>query len=134
MFGFSLIWWDVWRVALKDFPALAFLKLTLSGSCCESVAIHDTVSVRHCYVAQMPGMIIILEAGRQERHYWADLWRYRELFQVLAWRDLSVRYRQTVIGALWAIIRPFLTMVVLTVIFSRLAKLPSEGAAPYPLM
>jgi lipopolysaccharide transport system permease protein len=77
---------------------------------------------------------IVLEAGRQERHYWLDLWRYRELFQVLAWRDLSVRYKQTVIGALWAIIRPLLTMVVFTVIFGRLAGLPSEGTAPYPLM
>jgi lipopolysaccharide transport system permease protein len=76
----------------------------------------------------------ILEAGRQERHYWLDLWRYRELFQVLAWRDLSVRYKQTAIGASWAVIRPFLTMIVFTVIFGRLAKLPSEGTAPYPLM
>jgi lipopolysaccharide transport system permease protein len=77
---------------------------------------------------------IVLEAGRQESHYWADLWRYRELFQVLAWRDLSVRYKQTAIGALWAIIRPFLTMLVFTVIFGRLAKLPSDGNAPYALM
>jgi lipopolysaccharide transport system permease protein len=77
---------------------------------------------------------IVLEAGRQERHYWLDLWRYRELFQVLAWRDLSVRYKQTVIGALWAIIRPFLTMLVFTVIFGRLAGLPSVGTAPYALM
>ena len=55
---------------------------------------------------------IVIEAGRSERHYWRDLWRYRELFRVLAWRDLSVRYKQTVIGVLWALIRPFLTMVV----------------------
>jgi lipopolysaccharide transport system permease protein len=78
--------------------------------------------------------LIILEAGRQQRHYWLDVWRYRELFQVLAWRDLSVRYKQTAIGALWAVVRPFLTMLVFTVIFSRLAKLPSEGTAPYSLM
>jgi len=77
---------------------------------------------------------IILEAGRQERHYWLDLWRYRELFQVLAWRDLSVRYKQTVFGVLWAVIRPFLTMLVFTTIFGRLAKLPSDGTAPYALM
>ena len=77
---------------------------------------------------------IVLEAGRQERHYWADLWRYRELFQVLAWRDLSVRYKQTAIGVLWAVIRPFLTMLILTVIFGRLAQLPSDGNAPYALM
>src|SRR6201993_1074231 len=78
--------------------------------------------------------IIVIEAGRYERNYWGDLWRYRELFRVLAWRDLGVRYKQTVIGAAWAIIRPFITMVVFTVIFGRIAKLPSDGTAPYPLM
>lgn len=79
-------------------------------------------------------MEIILEPGRAERNYWRDLWRYRELFQVLAWRDVSVRYKQTVIGVMWAIIRPVLTMLVLTIIFGRIAKLPPEGAAPYALM
>jgi lipopolysaccharide transport system permease protein len=77
---------------------------------------------------------LVIESGRADRHYWRDLWHYRELFQVLAWRDISVRYKQTVIGAAWALIRPFLTMVVFTVVFGRLAKLPSEGAAPYALM
>jgi lipopolysaccharide transport system permease protein len=77
---------------------------------------------------------LIIESGRAERHYWLDLWRYRELFQVLAWRDISVRYKQTVIGAAWALIRPFLTMVVLTVVFGKVAGLPSEGATPYALM
>ena len=77
---------------------------------------------------------IIIEAGRAERHYWLDLWRYRELFRVLAWRDLSVRYKQTVIGVVWALIRPFLTMVIFTIIFGRIAKLPSDGKAPYALM
>ena len=77
---------------------------------------------------------IIIEAGRAERHYWLDLWRYRELFRVLAWRDLSVRYKQTVIGVLWALIRPFLTMLVFTVIFGRIANLPTDGNAPYALM
>jgi lipopolysaccharide transport system permease protein len=77
---------------------------------------------------------VILEAGRAERHYWLDLWHYRELFRVLAWRDVAVRYKQTVIGAAWAIIRPFLTMVVFTVIFGKLANLPSEGTAPYAIM
>src|SRR6476620_10044436 len=77
---------------------------------------------------------LVIEAGRTERHYWRDLWRYRELFSVLAWRDISVRYKQTVIGAAWALIRPFLAMVVFTVIFGKLAKLPSEGSAPYALM
>jgi homopolymeric O-antigen transport system permease protein len=78
--------------------------------------------------------LTIIEPGRQERHYWRDLWRYRELFQVLAWRDLSVRYKQTVIGAIWALIRPFLMMVVFTIVFSHIAQLPSEGSAPYALM
>src|SRR5437660_12150404 len=77
---------------------------------------------------------IIIEPGRLERNYWRDLWRYRELFRVLAWRDLAVRYKQTVIGVAWAVIRPLLTMVVFTVIFGRIAKLPSDGSAPYPLM
>src|SRR3954469_2815855 len=77
---------------------------------------------------------IVIELGQLERNYWRDLWRYRELFRVLAWRDISVRYKQTVIGAAWAVIRPLLTMVVFTVIFGRLAGLPSEGSAPYPLM
>src|SRR6202162_3564587 len=78
--------------------------------------------------------VIVIESGRQEFNYWGDLWRYRELFYVLAWRDIAVRYKQTAIGAAWAVIRPFLTMVVFTVIFGRIAKLPSDGSAPYPLM
>src|SRR6266404_3473851 len=78
--------------------------------------------------------VIVIEPGRQARNYWADLWRYRELFYVLAWRDLAVRYKQTVIGAAWALIRPLLTMVVFSIIFGRIAKLPSDGIAPYPLM
>ena len=78
--------------------------------------------------------ITIIEPGRQERNYWRDLWRYRELFYVLAWRDVVVRYKQTFIGAAWALIRPFLTMVVFTIIFGQIAKLSSDGTAPYPLM
>jgi lipopolysaccharide transport system permease protein len=77
---------------------------------------------------------LVIEAGRAERHYWGDLWLYRELFFFLAWRDILVRYKQTVIGVLWAILRPFLTMVVFTVVFGKLAKMPSEGNAPYALM
>ena len=76
---------------------------------------------------------LVIEAGRTERHYWHDLWRYRELFYFLAWRDILVRYKQTVIGLAWALIRPFLTMVVFVFVFSKLAKLPSEGA-PYPIL
>lgn len=76
---------------------------------------------------------LVIEAGRAERHYWADLWRYRELFYFLAWRDLLVRYKQTVVGVAWAVIRPLLTMVVLTVVFGRLANMPS-GGVPYPIL
>ena len=79
-------------------------------------------------------METILEPGRSERNYWRDLWRYRELFQVLAWRDFAVRYRQTVVGVVWAVLKPVLTVAILTVIFNRVAKLPSEGDAPYALM
>lgn len=78
--------------------------------------------------------VLVLEAGRAERNYWRDLWHYRELFAILAWRDVAVRYKQTVIGVAWAIIRPFLTMVVFTVIFGWIAKLPSDGTAPYPIL
>lgn len=78
--------------------------------------------------------ILVIEAGRTERHYWRDLWYYRELFYVLAWRDVAVRYKQTIIGLAWALLRPFLTMVILTIIFGRIAKLPSDGASPYALM
>jgi len=78
--------------------------------------------------------VVIIEPGRQERNYWGDLWRYRELFRVLAWRDLAVRYKQTAIGLAWALVRPFLTMLVFTVIFGRIARLPTEGDAPYALM
>jgi lipopolysaccharide transport system permease protein len=77
---------------------------------------------------------VIIEPGLSERHYWRDLWRYRELFLVLAWRDVAVRYKQTVIGIAWALIQPLLTLLVFTIIFGRIAKLPSEGAAPYALM
>jgi len=77
--------------------------------------------------------VLILEAGRAERHYWRDLWRYRELFFFLAWRDILVRYKQTVIGIVWALGRPLITMMVFTLVFSKLAKLPSEGV-PYPIL
>src|SRR4030067_1808105 len=76
---------------------------------------------------------LIIEAGRTERHYWRDLWRYRELFYFLAWRDILVRYKQTVIGLAWALIRPFLTMVWFVFVFSKLTKLPSDGV-PYPIL
>jgi len=77
---------------------------------------------------------IIIQAGQIERQYWKDLWRYRELFYFLAWRDILVRYKQTEIGILWALIRPFLTMVVFSIVFGKLAGLETEGDAPYPIM
>ena len=78
--------------------------------------------------------VLVLEPGRADSHYWRDLWVYRELFAILAWRDVAVRYKQTVIGIAWAVVRPLLTMVVFTIVFGRLAGLPSEGSAPYAIM
>lgn len=77
--------------------------------------------------------LLIIEAGKVERHYWHDLWRYRELFFFLAWRDILVRYKQTAIGLAWALLRPLLTMLVFTLVFGKLAKMPSDGV-PYPIM
>jgi lipopolysaccharide transport system permease protein len=76
---------------------------------------------------------LIIEAGRTEGQYWRDIWQYRELFYFLAWRDVLVRYKQTAIGIFWALIRPLLTMLVFTIVFGKLAKLPS-GGAPYPIL
>ena len=77
--------------------------------------------------------VLVIEAGKTERQYWRDLWRYRELFYFLAWRDVLVRYKQTVIGVAWAIVQPLFTMLVFTLVFGRLAKLPS-GGVPYAVM
>ena len=79
-------------------------------------------------------MELILAAGRTDKHYWRDVWRYRELFFILAWRDLAVRYKQTVIGVAWALIRPLMTMVVFTVVFGKLAKLSAPSDVPYALL
>ena len=76
---------------------------------------------------------LIIEAGRAESQYWRDLWRYRELFYFLAWRDILVRYKQTAIGIAWALLRPFLTMLIFTIVFGRIAKMPSKGI-PYPIL
>jgi lipopolysaccharide transport system permease protein len=77
---------------------------------------------------------ILIRAGQRSRHYWRDLWLYRELLWFLSWRDVLVRYKQTVIGVAWALLRPLLTLLVFTFVFSRVARLPSEGGAPYTLM
>jgi lipopolysaccharide transport system permease protein len=79
-------------------------------------------------------IVTIIKPGRAEKNYWHDLWRFRELFFFLAWRDILVRYKQTVIGIVWAVIRPFLTMLVFTFVFSRIAKLPADSGAPYAIM
>jgi lipopolysaccharide transport system permease protein len=83
--------------------------------------------------AQKQPQVVVLEQGRTDRHYWSDLWAYRELFAILAWRDITVRYKQTAIGVAWAIARPLITMMVFAVVFGRLAHLPSQGM-PYSVM
>jgi lipopolysaccharide transport system permease protein len=77
---------------------------------------------------------IVIGRGSAAKNYWKDLWRYRELFYILSWRDIKVRYKQTAIGAAWSIIRPLLTTIVFYFVFSRIAKLPNPGGAPYILM
>lgn len=82
----------------------------------------------------MPDKLYVIEAGKTEKHYWKDLWTYRELLFFLAWKDILIKYKQTVIGVAWALIRPFITMVVFTIIFGSLANLPSDGKVPYAIM
>lgn len=76
---------------------------------------------------------LVLAPGRASRNYWRDLWRYRELLGFLAWRDIKIRYKQTVLGVLWALIQPMVTLAVFTFIFGRLAGMPA-GDVPYPLL
>jgi len=78
--------------------------------------------------------VLVISAERSSRLYWADLWRYRELLFFLSWRDIAVRYKQTILGLAWSAIRPFITMVIFTLIFGKIAKLPTEGGAPYPIL
>jgi lipopolysaccharide transport system permease protein len=77
---------------------------------------------------------LIIEPGRAEKNYWRDLWRFRELFYFLAWRDILVRYKQTVMGIAWSVIRPLLTMTIFTILFSRVAKLHAPASVPYSLL
>lgn len=77
---------------------------------------------------------IVVEPGRTEKNYWKDIWLFRELFYILSWRDVKVRYKQTVLGILWAIIRPLLTMLIFTFVFGRLANMPLGGDSPYAIM
>ncbi|MFM7538529.1 MAG: ABC transporter permease, partial [Planctomycetota bacterium] len=76
---------------------------------------------------------LVLEPGGADRRFWRDLWHYRDLFVFLAWRDIAVRYRQTIVGVAWALLQPALTMVLFTVVFGRIAHLEA-GGVPYPLM
>ncbi|MEO8852558.1 MAG: ABC transporter permease [Ginsengibacter sp.] len=84
-------------------------------------------------VEQVTEFELVIEQGRSKKNYWKDLWRFRELFLFMSWRDILVRYKQTAIGLSWSLIRPLLTMLIFTVIFGRVAKLPSEGV-PYPIL
>lgn len=87
----------------------------------------------HSQTQPVPKRELIIEAGRTEQQYWRDLWHFRELFYILAWRDILVRYKQTVIGIAWAVIRPFVTVVVFTLVFNRVAKLDAPQGMPYAL-
>lgn len=79
-------------------------------------------------------VITIIEAEAINRNYWREVWHYRDLLAILAWRDIAVRYKQTALGIAWALVRPLTTMLVLTFVFGTLAKLPSDGGVPYPLL
>jgi lipopolysaccharide transport system permease protein len=76
---------------------------------------------------------IIIEPGRTEKNYWKDLWRFRELFYILSWRDVKVKYKQTALGVIWSVLRPLLVMIIFTVVFNRFAKLSADIDAPYAL-
>jgi lipopolysaccharide transport system permease protein len=89
------------------------------------------MAVRNIYCKTMS--LLVIEADHAESAYWSDLWRYRELFFFLSWRDILVRYKQTTIGILWALIRPALTIAIFTVIFSKIGRMPS-GGIPYPVL
>lgn len=88
----------------------------------------------HLAGAGRSGPVVLIKPGGAARNYWRDMWQYRELLAILIWRDLAVRYKQTVFGVAWALIKPLATVAVFTFVFSRVAKLPSNGAAPYALM
>lgn len=77
---------------------------------------------------------IIIEPGKTEKNYWKDLWRYRELFYILSWRDIKVRYKQTTLGVLWAILRPLLTMIIFTFVFGKVARLETVSVVPYAII
>jgi len=84
-------------------------------------------------MAEQTAPNLIIEAGKAEKNYWSDLWRYRELMAFLAWRDVKVRYKQAALGAMWAVIQPLVQVVLLTFVFGKLAGMP-DGGVPYPLI
>jgi lipopolysaccharide transport system permease protein len=85
-------------------------------------------------VPATPSPALVIEAGRAHLHYWRDLWRYRELLGLLAWRDIQVRYKQAVLGVAWALIQPAVQTVLLWFVFGKLAKMPAGGDVPYSLL
>ena len=121
---------DVSPIVITSIKKEATLVAALLAAAFTGADYHHREQVELIMAAQK----LVIEAGRTERHYWRDLWRYRELFYFLVWRDILVRYKQTVLGIAWAVLRPFLTMVVFTVVFGRLAKLPADGDVPYAIM
>jgi lipopolysaccharide transport system permease protein len=98
-----------------------------------SASVHETREAE-ALAAARGSQTVVLEAGHARANYWRDVWRYRELFAILAWRDLALRHRQSVLGIAWSVIRPLMTVLIFTVVFGRIAKLPSDGMAPYALM
>src|SRR6186997_173035 len=77
---------------------------------------------------------VFIEPGRSEKNYWKDLWRYRELFYILSWRDLKVRYKQTIIGVVWSVLRPLLTMMIFTFVFGQIAKFTAPPGVEYAVL
>jgi lipopolysaccharide transport system permease protein len=103
-------------------------------SVANSLSNERTITNRSLETAATADFDIWLEAGRTERHYWYDLWRYRELFVNLAWRDVALRYKQTIVGAAWGLLQPFLTMLIMTIVFGKVAGLDAKGSAPYAIL
>jgi lipopolysaccharide transport system permease protein len=76
----------------------------------------------------------VIEADTKKNNYWKELWEYRELFYILSWRDIKVRYKQTILGLLWSFIRPLITLIAFTIVFNRVANLQVKGNYPYALL
>ena len=117
-------------MSLSSRPASADI-----ASASDGVTSADRVRATHsAEYSRQDDHVVVLEAGHVARNYWRDLWRHRELLALLAWRDLAVRHKQTVLGVGWSLMRPLITVLIFTFVFGRVAKLPSDGSAPYALM